>query len=188
MGAKDIKVLANTIESSTGAAGIALVIKGVSNFLFANNSIRFNAKAIYIDDQDKSFGMKRHIVDNEISYNGEALHFHARIKDNNISNNKIFANIDDVVVNFEGDFEASNIVEYNYWDRYMGFDRDNDNIGDTPHKVYQYADQLWHYNNKVKFFYGSPIMSLLNFLANLAPFIEPNLIMEDSKPVFKNTH
>ena len=184
MGAKEMKVLHNTIKSSKGAAGIGVVITGVSNFVFEHNILKFNAKAIYIDGQEKSKGIKRYINHNEISYNGEALHFHASIKDNTITYNKIFGNIDDVVKDVEGSFAPSNIVEYNYWDRYVGFDRDRDNIGDNSHQIYQYADQLWHYNNKVKFFYGSPIMSLMNFLSNLAPFVEPNLIMEDAKPVF----
>ena len=184
MGAKDMKVLNNTIKSSKGAAGIGVVITGVSNFVFEHNILKFNAKAIYIDGQEKAKGMKRYINHNEISYNGEALHFHASIKDNTITHNRIFGNIDDVVKDVEGNFAPSNIVEYNYWDRYAGFDRDRDNIGDNSHQIYQYADQLWHYNNKVKFFYGSPIMSLMNFLSNLAPFVEPNLIMEDAKPIF----
>jgi len=184
MGAKNTKILNNTIQSSNGAAGIGVVINGVSNFRFEKNIVQFNAKAIYIDGQEKAKGMKRYINHNELSYNGEAIHFHASIKDNTITHNQIFGNIDDIVKDIEGNFEDSNIVEYNYWDRYAGFDRDQNNIGDTSHKVYQYADQLWHYNNKVKFFYGSPIMSLLNFLSNLAPFIEPNLILKDSKPIF----
>ena len=186
MGAKDTKVINNTIQSSNGAAGIGVVINGVSNFRFEKNRVSFNAKALYIDGQEKAKGMKRYINYNEISYNGEAIHFHASIKDNTITHNKIFGNIDDIVKDIEGEFGDSNKVEFNYWDRYAGFDRDKDNLGDTPHKVYQYADQLWHYNNKVKFFYGSPIMSLLNFLSNLAPFVEPNLIMLDSKPMFEN--
>jgi len=184
MGAKDTKVVKNTIQSSNGAAGIGVVIGGVKNFIFEKNRLSFNAKGIYIDGQEKHKGIKRFINYNTISYNGEALHFHASIKDNTITHNKIYGNIDDVVKDVEGNFGSSNVVEYNFWDRYTGFDRDGDAIGDNPHRVYQYADQLWHYNNKVKFFYGSPIMSLLNFLANIAPFIEPNLIMEDEKPVF----
>ena len=184
MGAKNTTILNNTIQSSKGAAGIGVVINGVANFRFEKNRVQFNAKALYIGGQEKAKGMKRYINYNEISYNGEALHFHASIKDNTITHNKIFGNIDDIVKDIEGEFDNSNLVEYNYWGRYAGFDRDKNNIGDTPHKVYQYADQLWHYNNKVKFFYGSPIMSLLNFLSNLAPFVEPNLIMEDSKPIF----
>ena len=64
-------------------------------------------------------------------------------------------------------------------------DKDKDGYGDTPHKVYQYADKLWMYNPDVKFFYGSPVISLLNFLAKLAPFSEPIFLMEDLKPIIK---
>jgi len=184
MGAKDMNVSKNTILSSRGAAGIGLVIKGISNFVFEYNKLSFNAKGIYIDGQEKTKGMKRYINHNEISYNGEALHFHVSIRDNTITHNKIIGNIDDIVKDIAGEFDTSNIVKYNYWDRYTGFDINKDNIGDTSHKVYQYADQLWHYNNKVKFFYGSPIMSLLNFMSNLAPFVKPNLLIKDTKPIF----
>jgi len=185
MGAKDTRVINNTIQSSKGAAGIGVVINGVSNFKFEHNTLKFNAKGIYIDGQEKAKGMKRYINHNDISYNGEAIHFHVSIQDNTITHNKFYGNIDDVVKDVEGYFSSSNLVEYNYWDRYTGFDRNNDNIGDNSHQIYQYADQLWHYNNKVKFFYASPIMTLMNFLSNLAPFIEPNLLLEDKKPIFQ---
>lgn len=186
IGTKNTKVIQNQILSSNGAAGIGVMIGNVENFIFQNNKISFNAKALYIQGQEKAQGMKRYIVGNEISYNGEAFHFHASIKDNVITNNKIFSNINDVVKDAGKNFEVSNVVEYNYWDRYEGFDTNNDGIGDVPFKVYQYADQLWHYNHKVKFFYASPVMTLLNFLSHLAPFIEPNLIMEDKKPIFRS--
>lgn len=186
MGAKNTKVIENEILSSNGAAGIGVMIGDVANFIFKKNKVSFNAKALYIQGQEKAKGMKRYFVGNEISYNGEALHFHASIKDNTIRNNKIFSNINDVVKDAGENFEASNVVEYNYWDRYEGFDKNGDGIGDNPFKVYQYADQLWHYNHKVKFFYASPVMTLLNFLSHLAPFIEPNLIMKDKKPIFQS--
>jgi len=186
MGTKNTKVIDNKILSSNGAAGIGVMIGGISNFLFKNNRVSFNAKAIYIQGQEKAKGMKRYIIGNEISYNAEALHFHASIKDNTIVKNRIFSNIDDIVKDTGGNFDTSNKVAYNYWDRYAGFDQDGDGVGDTPFKAYQYADQLWHYNHKVKFFYASPIMTLLNFLSNLAPFIEPNLIMEDKKPIYQS--
>ena len=186
--AKNTKIIHNTIESSTGAAGIGVVLKGVMNLLFEKNRLRFNAKGIYIDGQEKEKGIKRHIFDNEISHNAEAIHFHAYIKDNNITYNKIFANIDDVVKDTRGNFFPNqNIVKYNYWDRYVGFDKDKNNIGDTPHKIYQYSDRLWQHNNKIKFFYASPIMSIIDFLYAIAPFVEPNLLFEDSSPVFNET-
>ena len=186
MGAKDTNITNNIIQSSKGAAGIGVVIAGVSNFHLEHNKINFNAKAIYIDGKEKAKGMKRYINYNEISYNKEAIHFHATVKDNTITHNKIFGNIEDVVKDTKNSFAKSNVVEYNYWDRYMGFDKNNDGMGDTPYKVYQYASQLWQYNHKLKFFYASPIMTLLDFMTQLAPFIEPNLILEDKKPIFQS--
>jgi len=185
MGAKDTEVTANTIFSSKGAAGIGVMIGGVANFVFKNNRVRYNAKGLYIQGTEKAQGMKRYIQNNEIAYNAEALHFHASIKDNTIVHNRIFGNIDDVVKDTGGNFDVSNVVEYNYWDRYDGFDADKDGIGDTPFEVYQHADLLWQENHKVKFFYGAPIMALLDFLLKLAPFVEPNLIMKDKKPIFR---
>ncbi len=185
MGAKDTKVENNIIQSSRGAAGIGLVIKGVSNFILKDNTIRYNAQAIYIDNKANEKGMQRYIINNDISYNKEAMHFHAVIKNNTIKNNRIYANIEDVIKDIETIPTHSNIIEKNYWDRYAGFDKNHDNVGDTPHRVYQRADQLWHYNNKIKFFYASPIMSLLNFLTDVAPFVEPILLLEDKSPVIK---
>ena len=73
------------------------MIGNVANFIFQDNRISFNAKALYIQGEEKGKEMKRYIIGNEISYNGEALHFHASIKNNTITNNKIFSNIDDIV-------------------------------------------------------------------------------------------
>ncbi len=186
MGAQDTNIMHNTVKSSKGAAGMGVVVKGVRNFRFEHNIVSFNAIGLYIDGQEKRKGMKRYISYNELSHNSEAIHFHAPIKDNTIRHNKIFGNIDDVVQGVQGSYSRDNIIEYNYWDRYIGFDRDSNNIGDTSHKIYQYTDRLWQYNNKVKFFYASPVMTILDFLLKIAPFIEPNLLFEDTKPIFYN--
>lgn len=184
-GARNTKIENNMIQSSTGAAGIGVLVKGVNNFQFRKNIVSFNAKGFYIDAKHNETQIKRFIQDNEISYNKEALHFHGAIKQNLIKNNTFTGNIDDVVKSVRGNFSSKNIVENNYWDKYAGFDRDKNNIGDSTYKIFQYADQLWHYNNKVKFFYAAPVMSMLNFIVNLAPFVEPVLLLEDKKPIIK---
>ncbi len=183
MEVKDSNITTNSILSSKGASGIGLTILGVSNLRVEDNSIRYNAQGIYIDSKASEVGMQRYIINNTISHNKEAIHFHQAIKNNTIRDNQIYANIEDIVKDTKGYKSNSNTIEYNYWDRYSGFDKDSDGIGDTSHKVYQYADQLWHYNHKIKFFYASPIISLLNFISNLAPFIEPSLLLEDKRPL-----
>ena len=185
MGANDTNVSHNTIESSTGAAGIGVVIKDISKFHFENNRVSYNAQGIYVDTKSTELGMQRYFKNNTISYNKETLHFHAIIKNNTITHNQIFGNIDDVVRDSKVNPSNSNIIEKNYWDHYAGFDTDTNNIGDTSHRVYLYSDQLWQHNHKIKFFYASPIMSLIDFLAKVAPFIEPTLLLEDTKPLIR---
>lgn len=183
MGVKDTNLTSNTITSSKGAAGIGVTILGVSNLRVVENTISYNAKGIYIDSKAHEKGMQRYMISNTISYNKEAIHFHQAIKNNTISHNRIYGNIDDIVKDTKGSITDLNNIEYNYWGRYEGFDRDGDNIGDSTHRVYQYVDQLWHYDHKIKFFYATPILSLINFLTKLAPFIEPTLLLEDKRPL-----
>jgi len=183
MGIKDTNVTGNRILSSNGAAGIGVVADKVSNLHFDHNILKFNTKALYIDVKGTEQGKQRFITHNTISYNTEALHFHADIKNNVITHNVIKGNIEDVLQDLKAKYGKTNIIEYNYWDRYEGFDRNGDAIGDTPHRIFLYADQLWKYDNKIKFFYDTPIMSVINFLSRIAPFITPVLLLEDSKPL-----
>ena len=183
MGIKDTNITGNRILSSNGAAGIGVVADKVSHFHFTHNTLKYNTKALYIDTKGVERGKQRFIAHNTISYNVEAFHFHADIKNNVITHNIIKGNIEDVIQDLKEKYSRTNTVEYNYWDRYEGFDRNGDNIGDTPYRIFLYADQLWKYDNKIKFFYDTPIMSVINFLSRIAPFIAPHMLLEDSRPI-----
>jgi len=185
MYSQDSIAVGNVIKSSLGATGMGIGLKDVSNFTIKDNTILYNAQGIYIDRSPFEPDTHNYITGNKILYNSEALHFHSLSENNVITDNIVMGNIEDVVNDSRGSKTNENEIARNYWDKYEGFDRDNNNIGDTPHKVYQYADQLWVYNPDVKFFYASPIISLLNFLAKLAPFTEPLFLLEDREPKVK---
>jgi nitrous oxidase accessory protein len=182
MYSKDSVATGNIVKSSLGATGMGIGLKDVSNFTLKNNTVIYNAQGLYIDRSPFEPDENNWIEDNNILYNAEALHFHSISEDNIIKNNNIQGNIEDIVNDSRGSKTDENDFEGNYWDNYEGFDKDNNGIGDTPHRVYKYADQLWTYNPNVKFFYGSPVISMLNFLAKLAPFSEPVFLLEDAKP------
>jgi nitrous oxidase accessory protein len=182
MYSKDTIATGNIIKSSLGATGMAMGLKDVSNFTIKDNTMIYCAQGLYIDRSPFEPDTHNWIIGNKILYNAEALHFHSLSENNIIKENIIMGNIEDIVNDSRGSKTNENDIVANYWDNYEGFDKNGDNIGDTPHKVFQYADQLWVYNPSVKFFYGSPVISLLNFLAKLAPFTKPIFIMEDEKP------
>jgi len=182
MYSKDTIATGNVIKSSLGATGMGIGLKDVSNFTLKDNTIIYCAQGMYIDRSPFEPDTFNWIENNKVLYNSEAFHFHSMSENNVIKNNTIMGNIEDIVNDSRGSKTNENEIVGNYWDNYSGFDRDGDNVGDTPHKVYQYADQLWVYNPDVKFFYGSPVISLLNFLAKLAPFTAPLFLLEDEKP------
>jgi len=182
MYSKDTIATGNLIQSSLGATGMGIGLKDVSNFTIKDNTVIYCAQGLYIDRSPFEPDTKNWIEGNKLLYNAEALHFHSLSENNIVKDNTIMGNIEDIVNDSRGSKTNENEIEGNYWDNYAGFDRDNDNVGDTPHRVYQYADQLWVYNPDVKFFYGSPVISLLNFLAKLAPFSKPLFLLEDTKP------
>ncbi|MFK5976431.1 MAG: nitrous oxide reductase family maturation protein NosD [Sulfurovum sp.] len=185
MYSKDSIAIGNTIRSSQGATGMGIGLKDVSNFTIKNNTIIYCAQGLYIDRSPFEPDTHNWITGNKILYNSEAIHFHSLSENNIIRDNIIMGNIEDVVNDSRGGKTNDNDIVGNYWDNYEGFDKNRDNIGDTPHQVYQYADQLWVYNSDVKFFYGSPVISLLNFLAKLAPFTKPVFLFEDQEPIVK---
>ena len=172
----------NVVQSSLGATGMGIGLKDASNFTLKNNTVIYCAQGLYIDRSPFEPDTHNIIEDNKILYNAEAIHFHSLSIHNIIKNNIIQGNIEDVINDSNRDRTEHNEIVGNYWDNYEGFDKNNDGIGDTSHKVYQYADQLWVFNPDVKFFYGSPVISLLNFLSRLAPFSKPLFLMEDKKP------
>jgi len=182
MYSRDTIATGNLIQSSLGATGMGIGLKDVSNFTIKGNTIIYCAQGLYIDRSPFEPDTHNWIEENRVLYNAEAMHFHSMSENNVIKGNVIMGNIEDIVNDSRGSKTNENEIVGNYWDNYTGFDRDGDNVGDTPHRVYQYADQLWVYNPDVKFFYGSPVISLLNFLAKLAPFSKPLFLMEDKKP------
>ncbi len=182
MYSKDTIAIGNLIQSSIGATGMGIGMKDISNFTIKDNTIIYCAQGLYVDRSPFEPDTHNWIEGNKILYNSEAIHFHSLSENNIIKNNILKGNIEDIVNDSRGSKTNENEIVGNYWDNYAGFDRNRDNIGDTSHKVYQYADQLWVYNPDVKFFYGSPVISLLNFLAKLAPFSEPIFLLEDKEP------
>jgi nitrous oxidase accessory protein len=182
MASSETHISHNTILHSVRPAGIAILIAGDAPTTITDNTLRYNAKAFYIDSSAKSTGIKRVIAHNSIDHNTEAFHFHLTIRNNRITHNTIRDNIHDVVKDVRGYPTRDNVITENFWDRYEGFDRNHDGFGDTPYMIYAYADQLWQHDHHIQFFFATPMMSLLDLLSRIAPFTEPEFLLKDTQP------
>jgi nitrous oxidase accessory protein len=182
MYSRDTIATDNVVRNSLGTTGLGIGLKDASNFVIKRNKILYNARGLYIDRSPFQPDTNNTIVGNAILYNSEGVHFHSLSIANVFRDNILKGNIETVVNDSYNTKVEQNIWDGNYWERYEGFDRDGDGVGDTPYHLYSYADKVWMLNPNVKFFYGSPVISVLNFLARLAPLSEPTRLVTDLHP------
>ncbi|NPA50022.1 MAG: nitrous oxide reductase family maturation protein NosD [Epsilonproteobacteria bacterium] len=187
MYSRDTIATNNTVISSVGTTGIGIGLKDASNFTIKNNTILYCAKGMYIDRSPFQPDEKNYIIGNKILYNSIGMHFHSLSVNNDIEYNVFKGNIENVFDDSGNGriHSIKNHWSYNYWDDYQGFDKDGDGIGDIPYELKYYADKIWLLNPNLKFFYGSAVISILNFLAKLAPFSEPIKLVRDEKPLIR---
>ncbi len=172
----------NLVEGSVGSTGMCLGMKETSSNQILNNRFIYSAYGIHFDVSPFVAEKVNTIQGNEIAFCNVGLLFHSDIEGNEIIENSFHNNLTQVYT--RGKTASLNKFDRNYWDDYQGFDRDKDNIGDMPYKLYSYSEHLWSFNKNVKFFYGAPILAVLDFLERLAPFSKPKFVLKDKHPVY----
>ncbi len=182
MYSQDTEAYGNVIENSMGTTGLGIGLKDASNYIIKGNTMIYCARGLYIDRSPFQPDTHNYIEDNKLLYNSEAVHFHSLSIANIFKNNVIKGNIENVINDSYNTKVMKNSWDNNYWDNYQGFDRNGDGVGDTAHTERYYADKMWLFDPSVKFFYGSPVITIINFLAKLAPISEPVKLAIDKHP------
>ena len=172
----------NTIMQSTGVSGMCLGMKETSSNQILNNRFIYSSEGIHIDVSPFVPDKINTISNNEIAFCGVGIFFHSNQEGNLFKKNYFHNNL--IQVEAAGKTANLNKWDNNYFDDYEGFDRDDDNVGDTPYSLYSYVEHLWTFNRNIKFFYGSPLLLVLDFLERLAPFSEPKFVLRDKKPIY----
>jgi len=184
-GSKNINVDDNQIVKTHFSTGSGIMIEGGKNIHVTHNVLTGHSQAFFINSSVAEIGIQRYIEYNKILNNNVAFHFHQAIKNNTIKYNNIIGNLEDVVKDMRGGKYYKNDIEMNYWDRYIGFDKNGDGISDIPYQVFIYADRIWQFAHHIKFFYATPLLSVIDLLERIAPFSAPVLLLEDTKPKTK---
>ena len=187
MYSKDSEAYGNLIENSMGTTGVGIGLKDSSNFTIKDNTIIYCARGMFFDRSPFEPGTHDYIENNRFLYNSIGVKFHSLSIANIFKHNIIKGNMENVVNDSMNSKVLQNIWDENYWDDYEGFDKNGDGIGDNPYIDYQYADKVWLLNPNIRFFYGSPVISILNFIAKLAPISEPIKLLEDKHPIMKES-
>ncbi len=173
----------NLIKDNHIGSGMALGMKETSSNQILNNRFIYCTEGIHIDVSPYVLEQKNTIEHNEIAFCGTAIYFHTNQEGNLFKHNYFHNNLTQVFP--EVTTARFNVWDNNYWDDYQGFDKNGDNVGDMPYILLEYTGYLWDFNRNMRFFYGAPILAVLDFLDRLAPFSRPKFVLEDKKPIFR---
>ena len=171
----------NRIRHASGPTGVGIGFKETSDLIIEDNQILYCATGFYIDVSPFQPDTVNVFEHNLLAYNGIGVRFLNPWHSNEFRFNNFAGNLTQVAVGGRGN-ALKNLWQDNYWSDYEGFDRDDDNVGDTPYTLTSYADRIWQDVPYAQFFKGSPVLEVLDFLERLAPFSEPKVLVEDKSP------
>ncbi|RMG37247.1 MAG: nitrous oxide reductase family maturation protein NosD [Gammaproteobacteria bacterium] len=172
----------NYIAYANGPTGMGIGFKESSDVEIADNQILYCATGLYIDVSPYDPETTNRIHGNTIAFTATAVDFLNDWQGNIFEGNYFKGN--QIQVSVAGGATANrNVWKGNYWDDYEGFDLDGNGVGDTPYELYNYADRIWMDVPAARFFQGTPVMAVLDFLERLAPFSDPVLLVRDEQPL-----
>jgi len=170
----------NRLHHVRSASGSALAVKESSGILIEENDILHCAIGILANSPVHPENTLE-LRNNRFTYNDVAMYFYGEKGGHTIQGNRFEQNLQDIAVSAATSARANHWHD-NHWDKYQGFDRDGDGIGDLPHEIHLYSDRLWMDRPMTRFFRGSPMLDLIDFIERLAPFTDPPLVLRDPTP------
>ena len=176
----NLAIRANRIRHARDINGSAFALKESSKIVIEGNEVLHCAVGILANapiHPENIFYLRR----NRFAYNDIAMYFYGEkgghvIHDNRFEQNLLLVAVSAVTAAQDNDWRG------NYWDNYAGFDRDENGFGDTPYEFVSYSDRLWLDRPMTRFFRGSPILEMVDFVERLAPFSNPKIVLRDPAP------
>jgi nitrous oxidase accessory protein len=166
----------NFFRDNWGDAAYGLLLKEISDSYIEGNFFEKNTSGIYME------GASRILLErNTFKNNGWGLKIQASCMDNTVTRNDFIGNTFDVGTN--GSL-VLNTFNFNYWDKYEGYDLNKDQIGDVPYRPVSLYSMIVEKNPPAMMLFRSFITSLMDKTEKILPSITPeNLI--DEHPMMK---
>lgn len=170
---KNVLMEGNDFDENRGSASFGLLLKEITDSRVVGNRFRKNTVGIHAD------GLNRVEVEgNDFLFNGWAVKILANSDGSAFRGNNFVANSFDVSTNSR---RAYSSFEGNYWDRYKGYDRDRDGVGDVPFRPVRLFSLVVEQNQPALVLQRSLLVALLDLAEQVLPVLTP-LNLEDQRP------
>jgi nitrous oxidase accessory protein len=171
-----VLMLGNTFDLNWGPNAYGILLKEISDGQIMRNRFIRNTVAILMESSNRI-----KVSQNTFQANGWSLRIQASCNENTVFHNNFTGNTFDVATN--GTLML-NKFQYNYWDKYEGYDINRDDIGDIPYHPVSLYSMVIEQNPQALVLLRSFMVSLLDRAEKAIPSLTPEHMM-DEKPLMR---
>lgn len=171
-----VKMFNNFFEDNWGDGAFGLLLKEISDSYVNGNHFTNNTCGIFMEGATRIQAGR-----NEFKGNGWGMKVQASCMDNNFAGNNFLSNTFDVGTN--GSL-VLNTFDYNYWDKYEGYDLDKNNIGDVPFHPVSLFSVIVEKNPAAMMLFRSFMTTMLDRTERVLPSLTPENL-KDNYPCMK---
>jgi len=169
---KKITMNFNRFEDNWGANSYGLLLKDIDNSLIYGNVFSGNTAGIYAEGTNRV-----NILNNTFEKNGWALKVLGNCYEDTIRFNRFSNNTFDVSTNTS---KNANLFLNNFWDKYKGYDLDNDKKGDVPYRPVSLFSLVVERVPEAVVLTGSFLVELLDAAEKIIPVFTPETLVDNS--------
>lgn len=171
MYSKNIKMNNNLFKKNWGAASYGLLLKDIFDSDIYKNRFYQNSVGIFMETSNRI-----NIFLNELSENGWAIKMSGGNQNNVLTKNNFLNNTFNLSVHSVG---FDNKFDENYWSDYVGYDLNNDSIGDVPHRPMKLFSYIVSTTPEAMVLLRSLFIDLLNFSEKVSPMFTPEKVIDE---------
>jgi len=176
MYSQKVRMENNNFEMNWGPSSYGVLLKDIRDSHILHNSFTKNSVGLHMEGSSRI-----DISKNTFKENGWAVKVQASCDDNVFSINNFFGNTFDVATNGT---MVLNKFHTNYWDKYEGYDRNKDGMGDVPYHPVSMYSMIVEQNPNSLILLRSFMVSLLDKAEKAIPSLTPENLVDD-KPMIK---
>ena len=174
-----VKMFNNAFRENWGDAAYGLLLKEISDSYIEGNYFDKNTSGIYMEGASRI-----QVRSNTFSNNGWAMKIQASCMDITVTKNDFTGNSFDVGTN--GSL-VLNTFNYNYWDKYEGYDINRDKIGDIAYRPVSLYSMIVEKNPPAMMLFRSFISALMDKTEKILPGITPEGL-KDEHPLMRRNN
>ena len=171
-----VRMEGNKFEMNWGPASYGILLKDITDSYIHNNTFYRNSVGIHMEGSSRINAFK-----NKFKENGWAIKVQASCDDDNFYQNNFYGNSFDIATN--GTMMLNKFYN-NYWDKYEGYDRNKDGVGDVPYHPVSMYSMIVEQNPNSLILLRSFMVSLLDKAEKAIPSLTPENLTDD-KPMIK---